>query len=94
MTSMDDFFQKTGKEPWNPGELHQTKAKTTIFGQSFLVMIIDEAHELRNFNTKIFQAAICLRSRSLHSVIATATPVPNTALVLSMMISFSRSMLI
>lgn len=87
---MDDLFKTTVPEPWNPGELHQTKAANTIFGQTFLVMIIDEAHELRNFNTKIFRAAVCLRSRSLHSVIATATPVPNTASVQSMVFHFSH----
>jgi hypothetical protein len=67
--------------PWSPGGFKEKASSKSIFSLEFLSLVVDEAHELRNTKTNNFRSVIGLRSRSLHCVISTATPVSNDASV-------------
>ncbi|KAF8871323.1 P-loop containing nucleoside triphosphate hydrolase protein [Infundibulicybe gibba] len=65
---------KAGKKKW-PWSLPEERGPTdgTIFHQKFLVVIIDEAHEMRNIGTKFHSALRILQQASL-KLLLTGTP--------------------
>lgn len=53
----------------------ETRKKNTLFGRSYLVVVLDEAQSARNYGSK-HSAAILLLKLATIRLILTATPVP------------------
>ena len=64
-----------------------SRAKSTLFGYQYLLVVMDEAHSARKFN-KIHTAYHGLRQQSRAIVAMTATPVMTKLQVRSITISF------
>src|SRR5260370_1930237 len=83
-TSHDDpAFRQRGQEAWNAfdrviASLHTAKRephRSAILGRKWDLVIVDEAHHLRNRNTQTWRLASELRKQ--YALLLTATPVQN-----------------
>ena len=69
--------KKHGSLPWALPPLlplvHRADVSKTLFGQNFLSITLDEAHNIRNYGAK-HSAALAILDRSVIRLILTATP--------------------
>jgi hypothetical protein len=62
-----------GSRPWELPERKAATTKRTLFDLKYLVVIIDEAHELRNIGTKYY-AGLKLLQQATVKILLTGTP--------------------
>ena len=84
--------KKFGPLPWALPPLlplaHRADASKTLFGQNFLTVTLDEAHNFRNYGAK-HTAALAILDQSIIRLILSATPLQTATKVGAYLLAYS-----